>query len=162
MAYFGFDTIYGHYNGHNEHDITIHHIISFILIFYSYNSNKYGLETIWALVQGEVTSLILNTSRALKVIDIFGQLSFALDLLFLFVFLTVRPTTFYLTLINIQKNEDTDLIFKIFPAGLFYLSMDWCWMIVNKAAKILHTVIFFLILKKNFKNVFRVIRRMKD
>lgn len=148
MGYFAYDTIYGHLKKYNDTQMLIHHIFSLVTVAWCYFNNKYGQEMLLALVQGELTGAILNLNGILKAIDYPEDFTLKLDLIFLGIFVFLRPTFCYQTLINIQSNKDTDIVYKTIPSVVWYLSMDWCWMMINKASKILHQV------ELNFLNFF--------
>lgn len=140
MCYFSYDSIYGHIKKYNKMDMLIHHIISFSGILWCYINNKYGQEMIQALAQAEMTGIMFNLSTVLKMNGLSGGLTFKLDLLFLVTFIIMRPTFCYNTMANIQLNKDTDIVYKLIPTGVVYISLDWCWMMINKASKLIYEV----------------------
>lgn len=143
MGYSLFDTIYGYLKKYNDLSITIHHVIMFSIFFSCYVIGKNGQEMIWAAVLGEVTSIIFNLNKILRWNNVEGSVVLGLDIAFLLSFLFIRLGLMGPIMVNIHKNENTGFIMKFWPCGIFYMSLDWSWMMINKASKILYDVIFF-------------------
>lgn len=135
-----YDTIYGILKGYNDTAMTIHHVFSCLTVLWCYYNNKYGQEMVFSLAHAEFTGAIFNLNAILKNNQYPESITSILDIVFIASFIILRTFVSSWVMINIQLNRDTDFLYKINPTVVWYLSMDWCWMMVNKAAKIIYNV----------------------
>lgn len=95
---------------------------------------------IFCLAHAELTGAIFNINAILKANQFNESITTMLDIIFIVLFIILRTFVSSWAMINIQLNKDTDLLYKLTPTTVWYLSMDWCWMMVNKASKIIYSV----------------------
>jgi hypothetical protein len=120
--------------------MVIHHIFSVLLIGWPLVAGKYANEMHFTLSQGELTAPLLNIHEILETLDEKPQLRKKLMMAFLGLFVFLRCTLSYWTMGKIQRNPDTDVVYKSLPTLLWFLSMDWVWAMLNKGSKLMSQV----------------------
>jgi hypothetical protein len=121
-------------------DMHMHHLFGILFIGWSLSRNMYGSEMVFSIIQGEITSPIMNGAEFLENLQKpKKELAMTLKKVFMVVFILVRIFACFPSMVMIQLSDD-DIFFKLIPTGLWVLSMKWVWMMLNKSSKLLHKV----------------------
>lgn len=135
-----YDLVYGIVKKYNTKDMHLHHVISALFLAWPLYSKYNGAEATEAVIQAEITGPCINLSELLPMFgDGYKAQTEMAQITFLISFVLVRMLWSTNSLRLMQLSESS-LPFKLVPTGIYILSMNWVWKMVNKAAKLLHEV----------------------
>ena len=120
--------------------MNFHHLAGILFLGWPLCISHYGSELTFSIIQGEITSPLMNFSEVLENIEK-PKLALAtlLKKLFMVMFIFFRIFLCFPTMVKIQLSE-ADIFFKMMPTGLWVLSMKWVWMMLNKSSKLAYEV----------------------
>lgn len=116
-------------------DITLHHIISTAFVGIPLIIGEDTSSMSATIFYGEATNPLLTINEIMDYQMVGEHYVIITQIIFLlgFIYCRVGPGTQFM--FQIQKH-DCNLFYKFFASSLWILSMDWVWMMVNKAAKL--------------------------
>lgn len=135
--------------------MNFHHAAGIVFVCWPFVTKHYASEMIYSIIQGEITSPLVNLSDFLENIEKpKAAIALTLKKVFMAVFIFFRVFMCFPTMLKIQFSN-ADQFFKLMPTGLWVLSMKWVWMMLNKSSKLAHQVEIHSI----FSNAFRLIQQ---
>lgn len=134
IGFFVYDALIGIYKGYNTIAMTTHHAVAIMFYGWCFYTNKYGSESIYAVLLTETTNLLFNCSEILEILEIYPNLNSAIKILFALTFIVLRGVFGYIYLITTQASG-ADPIYLISPTLIYIISMHWIWIMVNKLAR---------------------------
>lgn len=85
---------------------------------------------------GEITNMFYHPYIALGYYPKYKKSSFLFGVIFMITFISIRGIGMF-TLAEIVQSHDNSLFIKIVYSVMWFLSLHWCFTIINKASKIL-------------------------
>lgn len=123
-------------------DMNLHHLYGILFIGWPLVRNMYGSEMVYSIINGEITSPLLNGAEVLENIENpRPKLAMKIKKIFMVLFILVRVFSCSISMVLIQLST-ADWFYKFIPTFLWVLSMKWVWMMLNKSSKLAHKVSF--------------------
>ena len=130
LGYFINDTIYGYITKYNDVFLFAHHIICVSALLYVIIRGDNGNVIIWALIVTEISNPFLIIRQNAQMHKKLEQLSTITGIIFAFVFVFARTIGIGICFMPLFRLP-TPLILKMLGSSLWYLSLNWCYMIIN-------------------------------
>ena len=134
LGYYITDGILGVIYKFNDSLINFHHVQCFLIILYALVKGKYASVLIWGLFIAEISNpfliamKILSNFKGLKLYETISGIAFSV------VFLITRTYFVWSGAYPLFESQAT-LAIKINFAVIWYLSLIWCYMIINMLLK---------------------------
>ena len=136
IGYFISDTILGIFAGYNDNIMLMHHLFGLFGLTYSLIKQNYGNTIVFAFVVAEISNPFmilrknLDKHKGAEALSIFSGVIFSLT------FIICRTVIIGYVMIPFFIT-DASLLIKLFGGFLWYLSLYWCYVIINLLIKAL-------------------------
>ena len=116
--------------------MNIHHFVSIGSCAYGLYRQRYADVLILALFLGEITNIFYQPYVALGYYPKYKESSFKFGVMFMITFICIRGIGMF-ALAEFVQSHDNSLFLKVLFGVMWFLSLHWCFTIINKATKIL-------------------------
>ena len=136
IGYFISDTIIGFIARYNDYLMVFHHLLGIAGLSYSIITQKYGSGVMCLFGIAEISNPFMLIRKDLELYENTEFLSIVFGLSFAITFLICRTVVFGLCIIPLQTSN-ASLVSKLICGLIWYISLYWCYMIINLLTKFL-------------------------
>ena len=140
LTYFFVDGVFGFVKKYEELGTIVHHMITVSALGSVLYLGEDASGLVLMLGMGEITSPLLSLMEFVKYFQWRPPLSVVIQLSFVFSFFVMRGPGAYIYFIPMFSSE-SHFLMKSFIFGIWVISMNYVWIVINMAIKIGHQMI---------------------